>query len=217
MVVCFWMKLPDGGRTLNNDMTLRQCGIKDESAVLQLQLLGSNQWSHVVLERTALHHHAEVSHCERQEKRAQRLTFFRKEKSMVMKKHDNVRGEVRVNFLALFASKPHSFMRGALKLSGIVRAKVRLNIAISMLFLLLIFWVRRPPGRVGVFHAKGWWPKSLCPPSKVCLPWALKRGIWVIPKILPGCPGLLGGVQKARAKKFVLMFRSLTVSDRIEI
>ena len=23
---------------------------------------------------------------------------------------------------------------------------------------------------VGVFHAKGWWPKSSCSPSKVCLP-----------------------------------------------
>ena len=53
---------------------------------------------------------------------------------MVMKFHGNVRAEVRVNFLALFASKPHIFMCGALKLSGIVRANVRLNIAIAMLF-----------------------------------------------------------------------------------
>ena len=54
---------------------------------------------------------------------------------MVMrKKYGNVRGEVRVNFLALFASKPHIFMCGALKLSGIVRANFRLNIAIAMLF-----------------------------------------------------------------------------------
>ena len=35
--------------------------------------------------------------------------------------------------------------------------------------------VQRSPGGVGVFHAKGWWPKSSCPPSKVCLPWASKR------------------------------------------
>ena len=35
----------------------------------------------------------------------------------------------------------------------------------------LSFWVRRPPGGVGVFHVKGWWPKTSCPPSKVCLPW----------------------------------------------
>ena len=53
--------------------------------------------------------------------------------SMVM-----FRGEVRVNSLALFASKPHIFMCGALKLSGIVRASVRLNIAIPMLFWSLI-------------------------------------------------------------------------------
>ena len=52
------------------------------------------------------------------------------------------------------------------------------------------FWVRRPPGGVGVFHAKGWWPKTSCPPSKVCLPWVSKRGIWDVPRILPGCPGL---------------------------
>ena len=55
--------------------------------------------------------------------------------SMVVKFHGNVRGEVRVNFLAFFvASKLHIFMCGALKLSGIVRANVRLNIAIPMLF-----------------------------------------------------------------------------------
>ena len=53
---------------------------------------------------------------------------------MVMKLHGNVRGEVRVNFLALCAWKPHIFMCGALKLSGIVRANVRLIIAIPMLF-----------------------------------------------------------------------------------
>ena len=53
---------------------------------------------------------------------------------MVMKFYGNVRGEVRVNFLALFALKPHIFMCGALKLSGIVRANFRLNIAIPMFF-----------------------------------------------------------------------------------
>ena len=35
----------------------------------------------------------------------------------------------------------------------------------------LTFWVRRPPGGVGVFHAKGWWSESSCPSSKVCLSW----------------------------------------------
>ena len=61
--------------------------------------------------------------------------IFREEKSMVMKLHGNVRGEVRVNFLALFASKAHIFMCGTLKLSGIVRPNVCLNIAIPVLFL----------------------------------------------------------------------------------
>ena len=63
----------------------------------------------------------------------------------------------------------------------------------------LTVWVRRLPGgvaRVGVFHAKGWWPKSSCPASKVCLPWVSKRGIWDVPGILPGCPGPLGVFKK---------------------
>ena len=48
--------------------------------------------------------------------------------------HGNVRGKVRVNLLALFASKPHILMCGALKLFRIVRANVRLNFAIPILF-----------------------------------------------------------------------------------
>ena len=59
------------------------------------------------------------------------------------------------------------------------------------------------------FHAKGWWPKSSCPPSKVCLPWVSKRGIWDVPRILPGCPGPLGVFKKFVQKKFVRIFRSL--------
>ena len=39
-----------------------------------------------------------------------------------------------MNFLALLASKPRIFMCDAPKLSGIVRANIRLNIAIPMLF-----------------------------------------------------------------------------------
>ena len=61
-------------------------------------------------------------------------TLIREEKSMVMKFHGNVQVEVRVNFLALFASKTHIFMCGALEQSGTVRANVRLNIAIPMFF-----------------------------------------------------------------------------------
>ena len=46
-----------------------------------------------------------------------------------MKLHGNVRGEVRVNILALFSCtcKPRNFMCGAPKLFRIVRANVRLN------------------------------------------------------------------------------------------
>ena len=58
--------------------------------------------------------------------------------SMVMKFHGHVHGEVQANFLALSASKPHIFMRDALKLFQIVRANVRLSIAIPSLLLFLI-------------------------------------------------------------------------------
>ena len=71
------------------------------------------------------------------------------------------------------------------------------------------FWVRRWPGGVGVFRAKGWWLKSSCPPSKVCLPWVSKSGIWDITGILPGCPGPLAVFKKFVHKKFVRIFRSL--------
>ena len=40
---------------------------------------------------------------------------------MAMQFHGNVRGEVRVNLLALFARKSHIFMCGALELFRIVR------------------------------------------------------------------------------------------------
>ena len=73
----------------------------------------------------------------------------------------------------------------------------------------LAFWVRRPPGGVGVFLAKGWGSKTSCSPSKVRLPWVLKRGIWDVPGILPGCPGPLGVFKKFVLKKFVRIFRSL--------
>ena len=65
----------------------------------------------------------------------------------------------------------------------------------------LSFWVRRPPGGVGVFHAKGWWPKTSCPPSKLCFPWVSKRGIRDVPGILPGCPGPLAVFKKFVQKK----------------
>ena len=53
----------------------------------------------------------------------------------------------------------------------------------------LTFFVRRLPGGERVFQPKGWGSKSSCLPSKICLPWVSKRGIWDVPGILPGCPG----------------------------
>ena len=48
-------------------------------------------------------------------------------------------------------------------------------------------------------------------PSKVCLPWVRKRGIWDVPGIVLGCPRPLqhGGVQKVCAKKCMFILRSL--------
>ena len=70
-------------------------------------------------------------------------------------------------------------------------------------------WVRRPPGGVGVFHAKGWWPKSSCPPLTVCLPWLSKKGIWDVPGIFAGMSRSRGGVQKVCAKRVCAHFPSL--------
>ena len=46
-------------------------------------------------------------------------------------------------------------------------------------------------------------------PSKVCLPWVSKTGIWDVPGILPGCPGPMGCSKSLCKKKFVRIFRSL--------
>ena len=60
---------------------------------------------------------------------------------------------------------------------------------------------------MGVFHSKGWWPKTSCPPSKVCLPWVSKRGIWDVPGILPGV------FKKFVQKNFVRIFRPPELSS----
>ena len=80
---------------------------------------------------------------------------------------------------------------------------------------ILTFWVRRPPGGVGGFHSKGWWPKTSWPPSKVCLPCVSTRGIWDVPGILPGCPGLRGVFKKFVQKNFVRTFRSLVLEQKL--
>ena len=59
---------------------------------------------------------------------------------------------------------------------------------------------------MGVFQAKGWWPKSSCPPSKVYLLCVSKRGIWDVPGILPGCPGPLRVFQKVCAERVCAHF-----------
>ena len=50
---------------------------------------------------------------------------------MAMRFHGNVRGEVRVNFLALLPSKPRIFRCGALYLFRICCANVRLNFRLA--------------------------------------------------------------------------------------
>ena len=58
----------------------------------------------------------------------------------------------------------------------------------------------RPVGW-GSSTRRGWWPKTSCPPSKLCLPWVSKRGIRDVPGILPGCPGPLAVFKKFVQKK----------------
>ena len=70
----------------------------------------------------------------------------------------------------------------------------------------LTFWVRRPPGGVGVSHAKGWWPKKFVPSLKSLSSLGFEeRNL--------GCPGNFGGmsrtpgrVQKVCAKKVRVHF-----------
>ena len=68
------------------------------------------------------------------------------------------------------------------------------------------FWVRRPPGGVGVFHAKGWWPKSSCSPSKVCLPWV---STGMSRDFCRDVPDPWGCSKSLFKKTFVLVFRPL--------
>ena len=77
----------------------------------------------------------------------------------------------RDNLLSRFPSSKSGFEKGLQKFRPEKRAQR------------LTFWARRLPGGVGVFHVKGWWPKSSCSPSEVCLPWVSKGGIWDVPGI----------------------------------
>ena len=63
----------------------------------------------------------------------------------------------------------------------------------------------------GVFHAKGWWPNSSCPPLESLSSLVSKRGIWDVPGILPGWTEPLVVFKKFVQKKFVRKVRSLQV------
>ena len=64
--------------------------------------------------------------------------------------------------------------------------------------------VWRPPGGVGVFHAKGWWPKSSHPRKFVFL--GFRREESGMSGILPGCPGPLEVFKKFVRKCFCVFF-----------
>ena len=70
----------------------------------------------------------------------------------------------------------------------------------------LTFRVRRPPGGVGVFHAKGWWPKSSCPPSKSLSSLGFEERNLGCPGNFAGMSRTPGGVQKVCAKKVCAQF-----------
>ena len=72
----------------------------------------------------------------------------------------------------------------------------------------LTFWVRRPPGGVGVLHAKGWWSKSSCPPSKVCFSLSLEGRNLGCPRNFARMSRTSGG-SKSLSKKLVPIFRPL--------
>ena len=81
------------------------------------------------------------------------LPRLREEKSMVMKKMVMFGAKFGWTFWP-FCLETHIFMCGALKLSGIVRANFRLNIAIAMLFVSLKDILPKGPCRTK--DASGW-------------------------------------------------------------
>ena len=64
----------------------------------------------------------------------------------------------------------------------------------------------RPVGW-GVFHAKECWPKSLCSPSKVCLPWVSKRNL--------GCPGNFAGMSRTLGPIYNVQMDAAVLGDRL--
>ena len=109
----------------------------------------------------------------------------------------------------------HGYIRSEYGLTGCVQtngtgnAQTRLLGAKTRILHQKNLWRQWIMQEKGVFHAKGWWPKTSCCPAKVCLPWVSKRGIWDVPGTLPGCPGPLEFFKKLVLKKFVRIFRSL--------
>ena len=54
--------------------------------------------------------------------------------------------------------------------------------------------------------------EKLVPSLESFFPWVSREGIWDVPGILPGCPAPLGVFKKFVPKKFVRMFRPLTLA-----
>ena len=73
----------------------------------------------------------------------------------------------------------------------------------------LAFWVRGPAGGVGVFHAKGWWPKSSRPPLEKFVFLAFRREGSGMSRNFAGMSWTLGELKKFEQKKFVRIFHSL--------
>ena len=72
----------------------------------------------------------------------------------------------------------------------------------------LTFWVRRPPGQVGVFHAKGWWPKVRALPRKFVFFGVRREESGMSREFCRDVPDP-GRFKKFVQKKFVLIFRCL--------
>ena len=73
-----------------------------------------------------------------------------------------------------------------------------------------LFWVRRPLGGVGAFHAKGWGSQSSLPPLRVCSlplkPRENKLCLRDVSGMLSGCLAPLGVFKKVVQKHYVLIF-----------
>ena len=70
----------------------------------------------------------------------------------------------------------------------------------------LTFWVRRPPGGVGVFHSKGWLAENFVPALESLSSLGFEERNLACPGNFAGMSRTPGGVQKVCARKLRVQF-----------